>query len=378
MVNLLLTTLLLLNLSVLGPHLKARREIVAKTGSMLPSIPIDSKLTLDESFYLTRDPGRFDIIVFRRVFQNPGIQESRMTIVARIVGLPGETIALRRGRVYINGRRITEPFETIRCPVADPALFWCGEMAGVRIPPGEYFVLADNRPESADSRMWVPKTVHRSDVVGKVVKIISPRDAESATHQIYGEPDGLTGDDCEGIMMRLDSVAIAADEAGRDETVIIVSRLGNGENARSLNRRRLKQVADYLNRRLARERIISAEGARVKGLGQLEFYVGGKLNIVFKVRRNKDLVRGCGEDDYQQNRSAPSNEHKLRMLAGGAKACLSSDLISPRSGRQPIIVSQLRVCAIARFARWILHTGRGPGVPLRSTPGFTLSPRSAG
>ena len=123
---------------------------------------------------------------------------------------------------------------------------------------------------------------------------ICAQNGQSAKAQIYGAPDGLTGDDCEGIMMRLDFVAIAAEEAGRDETVIIISRLGSGESVRSLSRRRLKQVADYLNRRLARERIISAEGARVKGLGQLEFYVGGKLNIIFKVRRNGDLVRGCG------------------------------------------------------------------------------------
>jgi hypothetical protein len=41
-------------------------------------------------------------------------------------------------------------------------------------------------------------------------------------------------------------------------------------------------------------RIITAEGERVRGLGQLEFYVGGKLHSIFKVRRNKDLVAGCG------------------------------------------------------------------------------------
>ena len=125
---------------------------------------------------------------------------------------------------------------------------------------------------------------------------ICAQSGQSAKAQIYGAPDGLTGEDCEGIMMRLDFVAIAAEEAGRDETVIIISRLGSGESVRSLSRRRLKQVADYLNRRLARERIILAEGARVKGLGQLEFYVGGKLNIIFQVRRNSDLVRGCGAD----------------------------------------------------------------------------------
>ena len=141
---------------------------------------------------------------------------------------------------------------------------------------------------------------------------------QSAGPQIYGAPDGLTGDDCEGIMMRLDFVAIAAQEAGQDQTVIIIARLGSGESARSLSRVRLKQMVDYLNRRLARERIIPAEGERVKGLAQLEFYVGGKLNLVFRVRRNKDLVRGCGENEYGRVplASRPQADNALQRRRG--------------------------------------------------------------
>ena len=124
---------------------------------------------------------------------------------------------------------------------------------------------------------------------------IYAQSGRSLTPQIYGEPDGLTGADCEGIMMRLDFVAIAAEEAGKDQTIIIIARFGSGESVRSLNRRRLRQVADYLNRRVSSDRIITAEGERVRGLGQLEFYVGGKLNIIFKVKRHRDLVKGCAE-----------------------------------------------------------------------------------
>ena len=181
MVSFLLTTILLLNPLVWATHPNARREIVAKTGYMLPTIPIDSKLTLDESFYLTDSPRRFDIIAVRRAFRNPGVpDEARMTIVARIIGLPGEIVAMRRGRVYINGRRIREPFPIMRCPrdVAEP--FACGDMPAVRVPAGQFFLLADNRPESEDSRLWVPKTVPRSDVLGKIVRIVSPRDAQQS------------------------------------------------------------------------------------------------------------------------------------------------------------------------------------------------------
>jgi hypothetical protein len=112
--------------------------------------------------------------------------------------------------------------------------------------------------------------------------------------QIYGGPDGLTGADCEGVMMRLDFIAIAAEAAGKDQPVIIIARLGTGETSRKLGGSRLRQVADYLNRRIPKERVITAEGERVRGLGQLEFYVGGKLHSIFKVKRNRDLVAGCG------------------------------------------------------------------------------------
>ena len=112
--------------------------------------------------------------------------------------------------------------------------------------------------------------------------------------QIYGEPDGLTGADCEGVMMRLDFIAVAVEEAGKDQTLIIIARLGAGETSRRLVGSRLRQVADYLKRRIPRDRIVTAEGVRVRGLGQLEFYVGGKLHSIFRVRRNRDLVAGCG------------------------------------------------------------------------------------
>jgi hypothetical protein len=112
--------------------------------------------------------------------------------------------------------------------------------------------------------------------------------------QTYGEPDGLTGADCEGVMMRLDFIAITAEETGKDQTIIIIARLGTGETSRRLVGSRLRQVADYLNRRIPRDRIVTAEGERVRGLGHLEFYIGGKLHSIFKVKRNRDLIAGCG------------------------------------------------------------------------------------
>jgi signal peptidase I len=79
--------------------------------------------------------------------------EKTMEVVSRIIGLPGEMIAMRRGRIYINGRRIKEPFAINQCPAKVDEPFSCGEMSMIRIPAGEYFLLADNRPASEDSRL---------------------------------------------------------------------------------------------------------------------------------------------------------------------------------------------------------------------------------
>jgi signal peptidase I len=98
-------------------------------------------------------PGRGDVIVFDSPVRN-------QQLVKRVIGLPGDTVRIRAGQVYINDERLDEPYTqgTTAC------LQTCGD---VLIQDGHYFVLGDNRAESVDSRQgW---TVARGDVVGKVL-----------------------------------------------------------------------------------------------------------------------------------------------------------------------------------------------------------------
>ena len=142
---------------------------------MLPTIPIDSKLVVDSASYSRGNPKRFDIIVVHRDFRNPfETAPNYIKIVVRVVGLPGERVSIRRGHVYIDGRRVTQPFQTVPCPLKGDEALECREMSAMKVPSDSYFVLGDNRPNSSDSRFWSPQTVARTDILGKVIKIIPP------------------------------------------------------------------------------------------------------------------------------------------------------------------------------------------------------------
>ena len=96
-------------------------------------------------------PERSEIIVFR--FPNDPTRD----FVKRVVGLPGETVAMRRGDVFIDGVGLDEPY------LSDKDR---DNMAPILVPPDSYFVLGDNRNGSSDSRHWGP--VPLENVVGKV------------------------------------------------------------------------------------------------------------------------------------------------------------------------------------------------------------------
>jgi hypothetical protein len=86
----------------------------------------------------------------------------------------------------------------------------------------------------------------------------------------------------------------AALNAGEDKSLIIVARLGRGESSRNLIRRRLSAPSKYLvdTRGVSKSRVITAEGERVRGPGQVEVYVGGELRIIFKMKQNRDFGQG--------------------------------------------------------------------------------------
>ena len=134
---------------------------------MLNTIHDKDNLIIDKVSYHFRDPERYEIIVF------PYRYAEETFYIKRIIGLPGETVQIKDGYVYINEQKLEESFgrEVIRADrygqAAEP----------ITLGEDEYFVLGDNRNESADSREISVGVLKRTDLIGRAWVRIWPLDS---------------------------------------------------------------------------------------------------------------------------------------------------------------------------------------------------------
>jgi signal peptidase I len=105
--------------------------------------------------YLRQPPERFDVIVFK--FPD----DESVNYVKRVIGLPGETVELRAGQVYVNGALLDEGAYLNGVPTGDYGPF--------AVPRFSYFVLGDNRVNSHDSKNWRNPYVAENKILGKVL-----------------------------------------------------------------------------------------------------------------------------------------------------------------------------------------------------------------
>lgn len=145
--------------------------------SMEPTLDIGQRVLVDRVRFHFRDPHRGDVVVFkppRGADYNqcgqappPGqacavetAQRSDTNFIKRVVAVPGDKLSVKAGRVYINGK-LSDPWKIL--PDANCGI--CDLPKQIVIPPGHYYMMGDNRGQSADSREWGP--VPRKWIIGK-------------------------------------------------------------------------------------------------------------------------------------------------------------------------------------------------------------------
>ena len=145
--------------------------------SMEPTLENDDSLLVDKVSYCFGQPKRYDVIVFE-----PAIANVSKYYVKRIIGLPGETVQVVDGEVYIDGSPLEDDviygfsLEDDDGNPIEPEKIYNAGLASEPITLGydEYFVLGDNRNNSEDSRFSNVGNVKYSSIIGRIWAVSSP------------------------------------------------------------------------------------------------------------------------------------------------------------------------------------------------------------
>ena len=152
--------------------------------SMEPTLDVGDRVVVNRLAYRVGEPTRGDVVVFLRPTGDGGVERGgplsflrravaqglggtppgSEDLIKRVVGLPGDRVQGKDGHLLRNGRRVVEPY------LAGNG--FTSEFGPVRVKPGHYWVMGDNREDSADSRVF--GQVPRSALVGRAVLTVWP------------------------------------------------------------------------------------------------------------------------------------------------------------------------------------------------------------
>jgi signal peptidase I len=152
--------------------------------SMVHTLEVGDRVLVSRVSYKIHDPRRGDVVVFTSPFETEGSGDDRSVpsrivhtvlesvglrqpstedFIKRVIGLPGETVEGRNGKILINGRQLVEPY------LAEEPV---GDFPAKAIPEGQVWVMGDNRNRSSDSRVFGP--IKESKIVGRAILRIWP------------------------------------------------------------------------------------------------------------------------------------------------------------------------------------------------------------
>jgi signal peptidase I len=133
------------------------------SASMVPTLNVYDRVLVQKAFFSWHDVREGNIVVFSQ----PPLDHCggpAGDLVKRVIALPGQTIYSSGSSIYVDGRLLAEPYLPSYDPLGPPI---ASRQHPYRVPPGEFYMMGDNRADSCDSRYWGP--IKGSSMVGKVV-----------------------------------------------------------------------------------------------------------------------------------------------------------------------------------------------------------------
>ena len=136
--------------------ISAFQTVTLQESAMEPTYSVGQKFFVNRALYKIKSPKRGDVIVFKT-----SASDDAALHIRRVIGLPGETVQIKEGQIYINGNVYEE--NGAYQEIADGGL----ADSAITLESGEYFVLGDNRNNSSDSRASDVGLIHRKDLIGR-------------------------------------------------------------------------------------------------------------------------------------------------------------------------------------------------------------------
>jgi signal peptidase I len=139
------------------------------TSSMVPTLDVYDRILVQKAFFDWHQLREGDIVVFTHPPRDHCPGPAGTDLVKRVIALPGQTIFSADGLVYVDGRRLREPYLPPHDPLGPP-IPGATRQDPFHVPRGEFYMMGDNRAISCDSRYWGP--IKGSSVIGRVVMLL--------------------------------------------------------------------------------------------------------------------------------------------------------------------------------------------------------------